>query len=94
MANNTKPVGVAYEDPVLNGALLGGSSTDTVGFFGTTPSAQRANSSQAAISTSAAAQISATQWGFATSTQADAIVTLANEMRAVLVALGIMKGSA
>ena len=94
MANNTKPVGVAYEDPVLNGALLGGSSTQTVGFYGTTPIAQRANSSQAATASTATVSISATQWGFATSTQGDALVTLCNELRAALVAVGIIKGSA
>ncbi len=33
---NTKPIGVAYSDPELNGAVVG-SSGGTAGFFGTTP---------------------------------------------------------
>lgn len=33
---NTKPVGVAYSDPALDGAVLGASG-GTVGFYGTTP---------------------------------------------------------
>lgn len=36
MATNTKPVGVAYEDPQLDGAILG-KSGGTIGFYGTTP---------------------------------------------------------
>jgi len=33
---NTKPVGVAYEDPQLDGAIMG-KAGGTAGFFGTTP---------------------------------------------------------
>lgn len=33
---NTKPVGVAYSDPALDGAVIG-SSGGTAGFFGITP---------------------------------------------------------
>lgn len=39
MANNTKPVGVAYEDPLLDGAVIG-KSGGTAGFFGKTPTTQ------------------------------------------------------
>ena len=38
---NTKPIGVAYEDQQLNGAVMG-SSGGTAGFYGTTPIAQPA----------------------------------------------------
>jgi len=38
---NTKPIGVAYEDPQLDGAILG-KSAGTVGFYGTTPIAKPA----------------------------------------------------
>jgi hypothetical protein len=41
MATNTKPVGVAYEDPQLDGAIIG-KSGGTAGFYGTTPVAQGA----------------------------------------------------
>jgi len=33
---NTKPIGVAYSDPALDGAVVGATG-GTVGFFGTTP---------------------------------------------------------
>ncbi len=38
---NTKPVGVAYEDPLLDGAVLG-KSGGTVAFYGGTPVAKGA----------------------------------------------------
>ncbi len=79
MANNTKAVGVAYEDPVLNGALLGGSASEKVGFYGIAPIAQRAytasvhNSTALAVSASfGASQLAALQ-----------------EIQKTLVALGI-----
>jgi hypothetical protein len=33
---NTKPIGVAYEDQQLDGAILGNTG-GTIGFYGTTP---------------------------------------------------------
>lgn len=62
------------------------------GFYGTTPIAQRAGAAQAAVTTTASQ--TTTPYGFSTSTQADAIVTLVNELRASMVALGLIKGSA
>jgi len=41
MPTNTKPIGVAYEDPQLDGAIMG-KSGGTAGFYGTTPVAQGA----------------------------------------------------
>lgn len=38
---NTKPIGVAYEDQQLDGAVLG-LSGGTIGFYGTTPVVQGA----------------------------------------------------
>ena len=38
---NTKPVGVAYSDPALDGAVVGASG-GTAGFFGTTPTTKPA----------------------------------------------------
>lgn len=38
---NTKPIGVAYEDQQLDGAVIG-TSGGTVGFYGATPVAQPA----------------------------------------------------
>ena len=41
MPTNTKPVGVAYEDPQLDGAIIG-TAGGTAGFYGTTPVVQAA----------------------------------------------------
>jgi hypothetical protein len=64
---NTKPVGVAYEDPQLDGAIVG-TASGTVGFYGKTPVVQRAYSSAvhatSALATSAsfgATQLAALQ---------------------------------
>jgi len=60
-----------------------------IGWSGT---GQPASASQAALGTTAAT--TATPWGFATSTQADAITTLVNQLRSDLVTAGLIKGSA
>lgn len=73
------------------GTVLGQSATDLVGFYGVTPVAQRTSSNQAAVTTTNATTTS--PWGFSTSTQANAIVTLVNELRTALVNLGAIKGS-
>ncbi len=72
---------------------IGSTITTTLGFYGTTPAAQPTSSNEAAVNTSPAVSVSATQWGFTTSTQANALVTLVNQMRADLVTLGLIKGS-
>lgn len=59
---------------------------------GTYPVAQRAGAAQAAVTTTASQ--TTTPYGYSTSTQADAIVTLVNEIRATLIAANLMKGSA
>lgn len=76
------------------GALIGQTTAGPIAFFGSAMTAQPASSSQAASASTAAVSISATQWGFATSAQADAVITLVNRMRADLVSLGLIKGSA
>lgn len=72
---------------------FGGTNTATVGFYGATPVAQQSGAGQAAAASTAAASISATQWGFSTSTQANAVITLVNQLRSDLVDLGLIKGS-
>lgn len=72
---------------------FGGTNTATLGWYGATPVSQRTSSNQAAVGTTAAVSISATQWGFSTSTQANAFVTLINQIRSDLVTLGLLKGS-
>lgn len=78
-------------DARSDGAVLGQSTSDLIAFYGGTPIVQRTNASQAAVSTTAST--STTPFGYATSTQANAIVTLVNEMRAALVAVNLIKGS-
>lgn len=65
---------------VMGGAEIGNSASDTFGFWGAAAIAQRASADQAAIPGTGA-----------TSTQ---IATLLNEIRAALVAAGLIKGSA
>ena len=43
---------------------FGGSAAAELGFFGATPAAQPAATNQAAIASTAAVSVSATQWGF------------------------------
>lgn len=74
------------------GYTVGQAATDLVGFYGATPIAQRASSAQAAVAATGASN--STPYGFTTAAQADAIVTLVNELRAALVAAGIIKGAA
>jgi len=73
------------------GMVLGLDATEKVAFYGAVPIAQRAGSAQAAVTTTTATTTS--PWGFSTSAQANAIVTLVNELRASLVALGLVKGA-
>lgn len=64
----------------------------TIASGGTFPIGMRASSAQAAVVTTAAT--STTPYGFETAAQANAIVTLVNELRAALVGAGVIKGSA
>jgi hypothetical protein len=59
---------------------------------GTKPVGIRAGAAQAAVTTTAAT--STTPYGFATAAQADALVTLVNEIRATLIANGQITGAA
>lgn len=89
---NSVAVGVAYQDAQLDGAIVG-KSGGTAGFYGTSATTQPTSASQAAVASTAPVSITATQWGFSTSTQAAAVLTLLNQLRRDLVALGLIKGS-
>jgi hypothetical protein len=80
---NTKPIGVAYEDQELDGAIVG-KSGGTVGFYGKTPTTQRAAAIQAASVVSVASYISV-------STN---LAAWAAEVNATLTGLGLWKGGA
>ncbi len=75
-----------------DGTTLGQSTTDKVSLYGVTPIVQRSGAAQAAVTTTGST--SSTPYGFSTAAQADAIVTLVNELRAWAVAFGGIKGSA
>lgn len=75
----------------LRGLLIGGATTDLVGLHGATPTVQRAGAAQAAVATTAATNV--VPFGFSEA-QANAIVTLVNELRAAAVEKGSIKGSA
>ena len=74
------------------GTKIGISVSDKLGFYNTTPIAQRSGSAQAAVAATGATQT--TPWGYSSESQANAIVTLVNELRAWAVAQGFIKGSA
>ncbi len=75
-----------------DGSIMGQSGTDPISFYGVTPPVvQRAAGSGSAVATTA--PTNSTPYGYTTSAQAAAIVTLVNEIRATLVGLGLMVGS-
>lgn len=80
---NTKAIGVAFEDPQLDGAIIG-KSGGTVGFYGTTPVTQRAAAVQAASVVSASSYISVPA----------NLAAWAAEVNATLTGLGLWKGGA
>lgn len=80
------------DDGSPDGTILGQTITSLVGFFGTVTS-QPTATQQAAVTTSGAVSISATQFGFATAAQADGVVRLVNQLRSDAVRLGLIKGS-
>ena len=76
----------------VTGTQIGTAITQKMGFYGTTPIAQRAGAAQTAVATTGST--STTPFGYTTAAQADAIVTLVNELRAWAVAQGFIKGAA
>lgn len=74
------------------GTKFGTTTGQKIGFYNTTPIAQRSGSAQTAVATASSTQ--STPWGYSTQAQADAIVTLVNELRAWAVSIGFIKGSA
>jgi hypothetical protein len=72
-----------------DGTVLGQSASDLISFYNVPPVAQRRGASQAAVPTTA--PTNAMPFGFSEE-QAQAIITLLNEVRATLVCAGLMKG--
>lgn len=84
--------GANYTLGTTTGTKFGTAANQKWATHGATPTVQRAGAAQAAVDTTPAT--ATTPYGFATQAQADAIVTLLNEIRAALVEKGIIKGSA
>ena len=80
---NTKPIGVAFEDPELDGAIIG-KSGGTAGFYGTTPVTQRSSAAQAtsAVDTASSADV--------TTALKAAVIEIMNTLQAI----GLWKGGA
>lgn len=74
-------------DARSDGLFIGQSTTDKVGFYGTTPAAQPSSASQASVSMQTTATTTALR------TDLDNTATLVNQLRSELVTLGLIKGS-
>lgn len=74
------------------GTIIATTTAQKIGFHGAAATIQRVGAAQAAVATTGATNVA--PFGFTTAAQADAIVTLVNELRAALVAKGLIKGSA
>lgn len=74
------------------GTKIGTATNELIAFHNATPVGQRAGAAQAAVATTAATNV--TPYGFTTAAQADALVTLVNELRAFAVEKGLIKGAA
>ena len=70
-----------------DGFYVGKTATSLVGFYGATPVVQQTGGTAAVTTT---AVTSTSPFGYTTSTQAQAIVTLVNELRAALVTYGLL----
>ena len=73
--------------------VLGTTTSQTLGFFGVTATAQPTSTLQAVVTNSPAVTVNATIYAYTTSTQADGIVRLVNRLRADLVSLGLIAGA-
>jgi len=80
---------VTYNSP--DGAQIGKSTTEKVAFYGVTPIAQRSGAAQAAPTLTTA---TTGGFGFSAATAMDTFVAHVAELRAAMVALGLIKGSA
>ena len=69
-----------------DGTVLGQSPADLISFYNTTPVAQRSGPAQAAVPSTA--PVNTTPYGYSQA-QAEAIITLLNEIRATLVGVGL-----
>jgi len=78
------------DDKNPDGVVFGQTAAALISFYGATPIAQRSGAAQGTFTTT---MTQSTGWGFLTSTAADAAMALLTEIRATLVALGLMAGA-
>jgi len=76
---------VTYNSP--DGALIGNSATEKIGFYGTTPVVQAAAVTSV---TTTGATSTTNAYGFTTAAQADAIVASLNAIQVALTNIGII----
>lgn len=81
------------DDGNTDGTILGQTITSKLAFWNSTVTTQPTATQQAVAISTAAVSVSATQWAYGTSTQADGIVRLVNQLRLDLVQIGLIKGS-
>ena len=74
------------------GTKIGTATDEKLAFHNSTPVVQRVGAAQVAVANTGATNT--TPFGYTTAAQANAIVTLLNEIRAALVEKGIIKGAA
>lgn len=74
-----------------DGIVIGKTTSQKLSFWAATPVVKQTISNAAVATTVAVSTASGaiTSWGFAGSTQANAIVSLVNEIRALIVTLGL-----
>lgn len=85
---------VHLSDGTTDGTVLGQDTSDKISFYGITPVVQQAVAAAAATTVAVSTTTgSITSWGFAGSTQANAIVTLVNSLRTELIEVGIVKAT-
>lgn len=93
-SHTVSSAGVSTLDPVGTDASVQivASTSKKLAFHNATPVVQRSGAAQASVVITSATNV--TPYGYATQAQADALVTLVNEIRAALVEKGLIKGSA
>lgn len=84
------------DDKNVDGTVLGQASTTKVGLWGVTPVVQPSSASQAAVTATALGTIDFTSATEAATVvaQVNSLTTLVNKLRADLVTVGAIKGSA
>lgn len=88
---NTKPIGVAFSDPALDGAVMGATG-GTAGFFGTTPTTKPAANTTALTAITSTAPgtpdyaiqdlTQTTPYGFATKDEGNSVLSVVANLQA------------